>query len=123
MASAMQFKQPSLNWNASDTYQEFQRFKQHVKINFKSPLEKAVKANRAGWLGMWIEPQGREVFKTFTRVVDPDHPEISQQDDPDIILQKFENYVRPAKYIRAACLKNQQRHTQKKEGESFDNFV
>ena len=58
---------------------------------------------------MWIGAQGREVYKTFTWVVDPDHPEILQQDDPDIVLEKIENYVRPAKNKREARYKAQQR--------------
>ena len=84
-------------------------------------MAKAEKTDRAGWLDMWIGPQGREVYKTFTWVVDPDHPAINQQDDPDIILQKFENYVRPAKNKREVHFESQQRKQNK--GESFDNFV
>ena len=121
MASAMQFEQPAMNWDASDTNQEFQRFKQHVEFTFKGPLAKADKKDRSGWLGMLIGAQGREVYKTFTWVVDPDHPEILQQDDPDIVLEKLENYVRPAKNKRVARYKAQQR--KQTDGESFDNFV
>ena len=117
----MPFEQPAFNWDTSDTFQEFQRFKQHVQFTFKGPLSKADNKDKAGWLGMWIGPQGREIYKTFTWTVDPDHPDVNEQDDPDIVLQKLENYVRPAKNKRVARFKAQQR--KQKEGESFDNFV
>ena len=63
MASEMQFEQPALNADASDTYQEFQRFTQPIQFTFKGPLVKAGNAYRAGWLGMQIGPQGHEVYK------------------------------------------------------------
>lgn len=70
MASAMPFEQPAFNWDASDTFQEFQRFKQHVQFTFKGPLSKAENKDKAGWLGMWIGPQGREIYKNITWTCD-----------------------------------------------------
>ena len=75
MASGFSFDQPCFNWDAKDTYQEFQRFKQHVEFTFKGPLAKSDKKDCAGWLGMWIGQQGREVYKTFTW-------DAGQEDDP-----------------------------------------
>ena len=46
MASAMQFEQPAMNWGASETYQEFQRFKQLVEFTFNGYSAKADKKDR-----------------------------------------------------------------------------
>ena len=70
---------------------------------------------------MSICAQGREVYKTFTWVADTDHHEILKQDDPNIVLEKLENYVRPAKNKRVARYKAQQ--GKQTDRESFDNFV
>ena len=114
MASGFSFDQPCFNWDAKDTYQEFQRFKQHVEFTFKGPLAKSNKKDCAGWLGMWIGQQGREVYKTFTW-------DEGQEDDPAEILGKFENYVKPAKNKGVARFKAHQR--KQNEGEKFDHFV
>ena len=114
MASGFSFEQPCFNWDAKDTYQEFQRFKQHVEFTFKGPLAKSNKKDCAGWLGMWIGQQGREVYKTFTW-------DEGQEEDPAEILGKFENYVKPAKNKRVARFKAHQR--KHNEGEKFDHFV
>lgn len=108
------FDQPSMDWSHPETYSEFLRFRQHVDFVFKGPLCKADKKDKAGWLGIWIGKQGREIYKTF----DWDDGE---EDDPKKILDKFDVYVRPRKNKRAARFKVMQR--KQKEGESFDNFV
>ena len=114
MASGFNFEHPVFNWNAADIYQEFERFKQHVSFVFKGPLSKSDKKDRAGWLGLWIGQQGREIYKTFTW-------NEGEQDDPDIILNKLNNYVRPRKNKRIARFRASQR--KQMEGETFDNFV
>ena len=89
MASGgIHFDQPTLNWAAKDMYQKFQRFKQHVEFTFKGPLASADKKHKAGWLGMWINQQGREIYKTFTF-------NDGEEDDPSKVLEKIETYVRP----------------------------
>lgn len=114
MAAAAQFDPPLLDWDASDMYQEFCRFTQHVQFVFKGPLASAKDKDRAGWLGIWIGKQGREVYKTFDW-------ESGDEDKPDKILDKFEAYVRPRKNKRTARFKVKQR--KQGESESFDNFV
>lgn len=111
---ACNFEQPAFNWTAADVYQEFSRFKQHVEFTFKGPLAKSEKKDKAGWLGMWIGQQGREIYKTFT--FNP-----NEEDDPTVILTKLEDYVRPRKNKRVARYRaNMRKQT---ESESFDNFV
>jgi hypothetical protein len=114
MAAAAQFDPPCLDWEAPDMYQEFCRFKQHVEFVFKGPLASAKDKDRAGWLGIWIGKQGREVYKTFVW-------QEGDVDKPDKVLDKFEAYVRPRKNKRAARFKVKQRR--QGEGETFDNFV
>lgn len=104
MAAAAQFDPPLLDWDASDMYQEFCRFTQHVQFVFKGPLASAKDKDRAGWLGIWIGKQGREVYKTFDW-------ESGDEDKPDKILDKFEAYVRPRKNKRTARFKVKQRKT------------
>ena len=114
MASGFSFEQPCFNWDAKDVYQEFQRFQQHVEFTFKGPLAKADKKDCAGWLGMWIGQQGREIYKTFKF-------EAGQEDDPSAVLAKLKEYVKPAENKRIARFKAHQR--KQNEGETFDNFV
>lgn len=114
MASGISFDQPRFNWDTSDEFQEFQRFKQHVEFTYKGPLAKTDKKDRCGWLGMWIGQQGREIYKTFNF-------DAGQEDDPANILKKLEDYVRPHKNKRVARYKLHRR--KQLEGESFDNFV
>ncbi|VDI72879.1 Hypothetical predicted protein [Mytilus galloprovincialis] len=80
----------------------------------QGPLVKAEPADRAGWLGLWIGQQGREVYKTFVW-------QENEQDNPDIILGKLETYIRPRTNKRVARFKACQR--KQTEGENFDNFV
>ena len=54
-----------MNWNASDHYEEFRRFREHVNFVFAGPLCKASNHERSGWIGMWIGQEGREVHKTL----------------------------------------------------------
>ena len=112
--AGVNFEQPSLNWDASDMYQEFQRFKQHVQFTFKGPLASADAKHKCGWLGMWIGQQGRELYKTFKF-------NEGEEDKPDVVLGKIEAYVRPRKNKRVSRYRATQR--KQKEGETFDNFV
>jgi len=112
--SGMNFEHPSLNWGASDMYQEYSRFKQHVEFTFKGPLATTDEKHKCGWLGMWINQQGREIYKTLNFVDD-------KEEDPDKILQKIEVYVRPRRNKRVARYRAQQR--KQTEGETFVNFV
>ncbi|XP_062601691.1 uncharacterized protein K02A2.6-like [Saccostrea cucullata] len=128
MAAAAQFDPPNLDWVTPDMYQEFCYFKQHVQFVFKGLLTsakdkdratgtwslRASPCDRAGWLGIWVGKQGREVYKTFEW-------DSGDEDKPNKILDKFQAYVSPRKHKRAARFKVKQR----KQGESelFDNFV
>nr|XP_022311305.1 uncharacterized protein K02A2.6-like [Crassostrea virginica] len=114
MAASAHFDPPHLDWEAPDMYQEFCRFKQHVEFVFKGPLTSAKDKDRAGWLGIWVGKQGREIYKTFVW-------EEGDTDKPNKILDKFEEYVRPRKNKRAARFKVKQR--KQGESESFDNFL
>ncbi|XP_062583203.1 uncharacterized protein LOC134244964 [Saccostrea cucullata] len=112
--ATLSFDQPRFDWQAGYLYQEFCRFKQHVSFIFKGPLAKSDAKHKAGWIGMWIGQEGREVYKTFVF-------ENDDEDDPKKIVKKLENYVRPKKNKRMARFRLHQR-TQK-EAETFDNLV
>ena len=103
--AALPFEQPRFDWQAGDLYQEFCRFKQHVGFIFKGPLAKSDNKHKAGWIGMWIGQEGREVYKTFVF-------QNEDEDKPEKILEKLENYVRPKKNKRMARFRLHQR-TQK----------
>ncbi|CAL8238943.1 unnamed protein product, partial [Gadus morhua 'NCC'] len=50
MASS-QFEHPKIDWDASDLYQEFSRFRSHVTFVFEGPLSDLAPKQQAGWLG------------------------------------------------------------------------
>ncbi|XP_052242487.1 uncharacterized protein K02A2.6-like [Dreissena polymorpha] len=111
---ASNFEQPILQWDSKDMYPEFQRFKQHVEFTFRGPLASINAKQKAGWLGKWINQQGRELYKTFTFLE-------GEADDTTIVLKKIEDYVRPRQNKRVSRLRAHQR--KQLDGESFDNFT
>jgi len=64
---------------------------------------------------MWINQQGRELHKTFK------FAEVGDEDKPEKMLGKIEDYVRPRKNKRVSRFRATQR--KQAEGETFDNFV
>ena len=109
-----QFEHPKIDWDASDLYQEFERFRSHVTFVFDGPLSAIAAKRQAGWLGTWIGEQGREVYKMLAWGE-------GEKEDPAKVLDKFANYIRPRKNKRIA----RHRFKQRKQGptESFDNFL
>lgn len=69
---------------------------------------------RAGSLGTWIGEQEREIYKTLAWAD-------GGKEDPEKVLDKFANYIRPRKNKRIA----RHRFKQSKQGasESLDHFV
>ena len=57
---------------------------------FSGPLEEKSDKQKAGWLGTWIGATGREIYKTFDW-------QDGKKDKPEVILKKFETYLRPRK--------------------------
>ena len=82
-ASNIQFDHPSIDWGAPDLYKEFMRFKDHIGFVFSGPLSDIDKKKQAGWLGTWIGPQGREIYRAFQWADETD------KQDPDKVLNKF----------------------------------
>ncbi|XP_031436483.1 uncharacterized protein LOC105909398 [Clupea harengus] len=109
-----QFEHPKIDWDASDLYQEFERFRSHVTFVFDGPLSDLVAKRQAGWLGTWIGEKGREVYKALVWGE-------GEKEDPAKVLDKFANYIRPRKNKRIA----RHRFKQRKQGptESFDKFL
>ena len=48
------FEQPHINWDSTDLYQGFSRFRNQASSCFASPLSKQSAKEKAGWLGTWI---------------------------------------------------------------------
>ncbi|XP_013396158.1 uncharacterized protein K02A2.6-like [Lingula anatina] len=94
---AYAFEQPSFDWESKYLYLEFTRFRQHAELVFKGPLSQTDDKIRAGWLGMWIGKQGREIYKTFTWEED-------EEDKPEAIFGKLENYYQDAEDILIDCI-------------------
>lgn len=111
---ASSFEHPKIDWDASDLYLEFERFRSHVGFVLAGPLSDLEANQHAGWLGTWIGEQGREIYKTLEWAD-------GEKEDPEVVLDKFAAYVRPRKNKRIA----RHRFKQRKQGasEGFDNFV
>ena len=114
MMSQIPFDHPHIDWDSQDLYQEFSRSRNHVGFVFDGPLSKLKAEEKAGWLGTWIGPQGREIYKTLQW-------EEGEKADPVKVLDKLEAYVRPRTNKRIARHKLKLR--KKNTGESFDNFL
>ena len=114
MTSQIPFDSPHIDWDSQDLYQEFSHFRNHVGFVFDGPLSKLKAEEKAGWLGTWIGPEGREIYKTLQWGE-------GEQKDPGKVLDKLEAYVRPRKNKRIARHKLKLR--KQNTGESFDNFV
>ena len=108
------FDHPQIDWDSDDLYQEFSRFKSHVEFVFAGPLSKTSDKEKAGWLGTWLGPQGREIYKTFNW-------QDGEKEKPEKVLEKLEKYTRPRKNKRMS--RHKLRLRKQNAGESFDNFV
>ena len=81
---------------------------------FDGPLSKLKAEEKAVWLGTWIGPQDREIYKTLQW-------EEGEKRNPVKVLDKLEAYVRPRKN---KCIARHKLNLRKQNtGESFDNFV
>ena len=109
-----QFKQPKIDWEAPDLYEDFERFRSHVTFVFGGPLSDLVAKQQAGWLGTWIGEQGRKIYKTLAWTD-------GEKDDPCKVLGKFANYIRPRKNKRIA--RHHFKLRKQGQSESFDHFV
>ena len=114
MATNIQFDHPRMDWGARHLYSEYQRFKQHVEFTCQGPLAGTNPKVLAGWMGMWLGQEGREVFKTLQW-------DDGEMEDHAKIIEKFQDYISPQKNKRVARFKAQQR--KQKEGETFDFFI
>ena len=59
------FDKPQIDWDSPDLYQVYCTFKTHAEFTFAGPLEKKSAKEKASWLSMWLDTQGREIFQTF----------------------------------------------------------
>lgn len=82
-----QFEHPRIDWDASDLYKEFERFRSHSTFVFDSPFSGIIAKQQAGWLGTWVGQQGREIYKTLAW-------EHGDQEAATEVMDKFTNYIR-----------------------------
>ena len=114
MMSQIPFDHPHIDWDSQDLYQEFSRFRNHVGFVFDGPLSKLKAEEKAGWLGTWIGPQGREIYKMLQWGG-------GEKGGPEKVLDKLEAYVRPRK--NKCIARHKLKLCKQNTGESFDNFV
>ncbi len=63
---------------------------------FEGPLADDCEEKKAGWIGTWIGPLGRDIYKTL------EFASVYDKKKPKVVLDKFEAYVRPRKNKRIA---------------------
>ncbi|MEQ2230593.1 hypothetical protein ILYODFUR_031018 [Ilyodon furcidens] len=56
-------KHPKVDWDTTDLYQEFERFRCHVSFVFVGPLAALEPKEKAGWLGTWIAHYQKEAWQ------------------------------------------------------------
>ena len=112
--SQIPFDHPHIDWDNNDLYLELSLFYNHVGFVFNGPLSKLKAEEKAGWLGTWIGPQGREIYKTLQW-------EEGEKANQVKVLNKLEAYLRPRKNKRIA--RHKLKLCKQSTGESFDNFV
>ena len=119
MAAQNIFEHPHIDWNASDLYKEFCRFKRHVEFVLDGPLDGQTDKQKAGWIGTWIGAEGREVWLHLPWAAGNDGD--LERQNPTVILDKYRDYVRPRSNKRMA--RNRLKHRKQGADETFDSFV
>ena len=87
MMCQMPFDSPKLIGTVRVLHQKFSRFRTHVASVFRGPLSKRKTEEKVEWLGTWIGPQGRQIYKTLQWGE-------GEKENP---VNKLEAYVRPPK--------------------------
>ena len=111
LTMAASFEHPSIDWDKAESFREFRRFERHVGFVFNNPLEGKSEKQQAGCLGSWIGTTGHEICKTFDWAD-------GEKDQPKVILQIFENYLKPRKNKRV--VRHKLKNRKLLAGESFD---
>ena len=63
----MDFKSPSLNWNAGDMANEFRKFKQVSTLMFKRLMTNISEYGKFTHFLLWVGYNGLDVFNTTSR--------------------------------------------------------
>ncbi|KAI8498512.1 hypothetical protein Bbelb_237140 [Branchiostoma belcheri] len=82
-------KPPQINWDSANLDEEWKRFKQHVELMFTGPLSEKSDAEKASFLQIWINEQGRDILNTFQFADGAD------KGKPKTYYDAFEAYVKP----------------------------
>jgi len=66
MATAVGFKTPEMNWDATDLRDKLAKFKQYCDLIFSGPSLKKSAKEQATFILLWIGRQGLETYNRWT---------------------------------------------------------
>ena len=102
MATAVGFKSPEMNWNATDLRDELVKFKQYCDLIFSRPYSKKSPKEQATFILLWIGRQGLETYNSWTWA------EAEDSTNPAKKWERFEKHVAPKVNHRLARYQLQQ---------------
>ena len=80
---------PTMNWDATNMPEEWQKFKLHVELIFKGPLKSKSEEEQVSYLLLWVGQQGRDVYKTWKDISATDAKKL------ETFYTRFKNHVQP----------------------------
>ena len=104
---------PKMEWEATDLVTAWQSFKQHADFWFAGPLSSKDEAEKCSYLMIWIGDKGRDIYSTWN-LSEADRKKLQ------ILLDRFENHVRPKSNKIFSRYKFWKRH--QKDTETFEQY-
>jgi hypothetical protein len=80
---------PQMNWVSTNVPDEWQKFEDHTKLIFNSPLLEKRKEQKVNYLLIWEGKRGREVRQTSGDITAEDKKTL------ETFYTRFRNYVQP----------------------------
>ena len=80
---------PSINWEATNLPDEWDKFQNHVELIFSGPLKGKNEEEQISYLLLWVGEQGRQIRKTWTDISAEDVKKVTT------FYTRFKKHVQP----------------------------
>ena len=114
MAEAAGFTPPSMDWQAADLPDEFERFQQYCLLVFQGPFSDKSDKEKVAYVMLWIGRTGVDAFNSF------EWDNASDKSKVAAVFKKFNKHLQPRVNARLARFELQKYRQQ--PDESVDDF-